>query len=204
MPHKRKTRLNGNQKNSASRRVQLVNQPSAPPHALVESCNGQAADNATPERPKTSKGAVLTSTSRPLTLHKFAVPQYNTSVRKQDEINLLSQIQVDPSLSPGAKAVIAPRVTQKMNFPPSKTVFKDLVPLNVNDSMLIPSNFKGSSSKEKRTKDTDLNKANIEPQLADYADNVDPITIAIPEPQIRMDFVQEPFDFLGAYKRVYY
>ncbi|XP_016989255.2 uncharacterized protein LOC108051618 [Drosophila rhopaloa] len=201
MPHKRKSRINVSQRNSATRRVQLDHPSTAPPHVFVESCLLMDEEIPTPDSPKAKNGG-LTS-RRPFSVHKFAVPQYNSTVRKQDEINVITQLQTDTNLSPGAAAAIAPKVTQKMNFPPDKTVFSGLVPLNVNDSVLVPHKVKRNTSKDSRSKETDASKVN-EPQLADYAEKVDPIVMAIPEPRLRLDYTQEPFDFLGAYRKIYY
>ncbi|KAH8353555.1 hypothetical protein KR084_011787 [Drosophila pseudotakahashii] len=200
MPHKRKTRHNMNQRNSATRRVQLA--PTARPNILVQSCNGVEAEIPTPVNPK-PKSTGLTS-QRPLIVDKFAVPQYNTTVRKQSEVQIISHIMLDTKIHSEASAAIAPKVTQKMNFAPDQTVFKDLVPLNVNDSVLVPKKLRSDASKNKPSKETEPNKAKSEPQLADYAEKVEPIEMAIPEPQIHLDCTQEPFDFLGAYRAVYY
>ncbi|XP_017004791.2 protein PPP1R35 homolog [Drosophila takahashii] len=200
MPHKRKTRLNMNQRTSTTRRVQLA--PTARPNILVQSCNGVEAEIPMPDNPK-PKSTGPTS-QRPLIIDKFAVPQYNTTVRKQSEVQIISHIMLDTKIQSEANAVIAPKVTQKMNFPPDQTVFKDLVPLNVNDSVLVPKKIKTDASKNKPSKETEPNKAKSEPQLADYAEKVEPIEMAIPEPQIHLDCTQEPFDFLGAYRQIYY
>ncbi|KAH8413362.1 hypothetical protein KR009_010384 [Drosophila setifemur] len=201
MPHKRKSRFNWNQKNAATRRAHFANQPSEPPHVLVVPTNGEGPEDPipVPDRPKTSGG-------RPNAMQKFAVPHYNSCVRKQEELNALGKIRslvTDSNLSPASKTAIAPRVTQKMNFPIDQTVFKDLVPLNVNDSMLLPHKQQREPSKSRASKENAL-KTNSDPQLADYAEQIEPITMAIPEPELHLDFPQDHFDFFGAYQKLFY
>ncbi|XP_037709144.1 uncharacterized protein LOC119546726 [Drosophila subpulchrella] len=197
MPHKRKTRLHVNQRNCTTRRVQLA--PSAPPNVHVESCNGHGVEIPTPPRPK-GKVCQLRTSCKPFTLDKLAVPQYNTTVRKQNEVRIISSVMLDKKFSPESMASIAPKVTQKMNFPMDQAVFHDLVTLNVNDSILVP---KKSSFKSKTSKETEPSKLKGEPQLADYAEKVETLEMAIPEPELHLDFTPEPFDFLGAYKKIF-
>lgn len=85
-----------------------------------------------------------------------------------------------------------------MNFPPNCAVFKDLTPLNVNDSMEEREWFKTSASKEV------LPKTNTEePQLQDYLEKIEHVQLLMPEPDLQLDFAIEEFDFLQAYNRVY-
>ncbi|XP_016967632.1 protein PPP1R35 homolog [Drosophila biarmipes] len=201
MPHKRKTRLHVNQRNCTARRVQLA--PSAPPTVHVESCNGPGAEIPAPACPK-AKVCDLKTSRKPFAADKLAVPQYNTTVRKQNEVRIISSVMLDKKFSPEGVASIAPKVTQKMNFPLDQAVFQDLVNLNVNDSILVPKKTRSTASKNKTSKDTEPNKVKSEPQLADYAEKVEPLEMAIPEPELHLDFTQEPFDFLGAYKKIYH
>jgi len=108
MPHKRKTRLHVNQRNCTTRRVQLT--PSAPPNVHVESCNGHAAEIPTPACPRAKK-CQLKISSKPFSLDKLAVPQYNTTVRKQNEVRIISSVVLDKKFSPEGMASIAPKVS---------------------------------------------------------------------------------------------
>ncbi|KAI8043099.1 protein PPP1R35 homolog [Drosophila gunungcola] len=202
MPHKRKSRLNVNQKNSATRRVQSAIPSTTRPHVTTESCFSIDVEIPIPDSSKIRSGGL--PFRRHFPVHKLAVPQYNSTVRKQDEIHFITQMLADTNVSPEAAAAIAPKVTQKMNFPPDKTVFKDLVPLNVNDSVLEPLKLKRGASKDKQSKESEPSKVSNEPQLADYVEKVEPIAMTIKEPELRLDYTQEPFDFLGAYKKVYH
>ncbi|XP_017068520.1 uncharacterized protein LOC108106139 [Drosophila eugracilis] len=202
MPHKRKSRVNMNQRNSANRRLQSAHQSSAPPNVHVKPCNGREGEMSAPGSPKAKSGGQTYRRENPV--HKFSEPQYNTTVRKQNEVHIISAIKLDTNFHPDDLAAMAPKVTQKMNFPPDQTVFKNLVPLNVNDSVLLPNKIKADVSKEKPVKETDPTKAKSEPQLADYAEKVEPVEMDIPEPQLRFDCTQEPFDFMGAYRKIYY
>ncbi|XP_017132158.1 uncharacterized protein LOC108149233 [Drosophila elegans] len=193
MPHKRKSRLNVNQKNSATRRVQSAIPSTAPPHVTIGSCLGIDVEIPMPDSSKKKSGGFTSRRHFP--------------VHKQNDINIITQITkmlADTNVSPEAAAAIAPKVTQKMNFPPDQTVFKNLVPLNVNDSVLEPLKLKRVASKDKPTKESEPSKVSNEPQLADYVEKVDPIAMSIKEPELRLDYTQEPFDFLGAYRKVYH
>lgn len=85
-----------------------------------------------------------------------------------------------------------------MNFPPNCSVFKDLTPLNVNDSIEDKEFFKTSASKEV------LPKTNTaEPQLENYLEKIEHVQLIMPEPDLQLEFESEEFDFLQAYNRVY-
>lgn len=85
-----------------------------------------------------------------------------------------------------------------MNFPPNCAVFKDLTPLNVNDSMQERESFKGHVSREVTSK---INLA--EPQLEDYLEKIEHVELIMPEPELQLESSFEEFDFLQAYNRVY-
>lgn len=85
-----------------------------------------------------------------------------------------------------------------MNFAPNCAVFKDLTPLNVNDSMEEKEWFKTNSAKEVTTKTN-----SEEPQLEDYLEKIEHVQLIMPEPELQLDFLYEEFDFLQAYNRVY-
>ncbi|EDV31168.1 uncharacterized protein Dana_GF15225 [Drosophila ananassae] len=203
MPHKRKSRVNWNQKNTATRRAQLAHPPAGPPPAAVAPDNEQCqeVEEIEPQMPAPE----CVTFRAPVSCRKFAVPHYNSSVRKKEEIDALNKMKAvisEANMTPSMVTAIAPRVTHKMNFPPDQAVFKDLVPLNVNDSVLVP-HKQGETSKNRATKETGP-KTKPEPQLADYAEKIEPIILAIPEPELHLDFPREAFDFLGAYRKIFY
>ncbi|KAH8324429.1 hypothetical protein KR074_007161 [Drosophila pseudoananassae] len=200
MPHKRKSRINWNQKHTATRRTQLPNPP-APQVSVTPDKELSLEVENEPQMPAPE----FISFRAPLCARKFAVPHYNSTVRKKEEIDVLNKMRAvikdTTNLTPGIITAIAPRVTHKMNFPPDQPVFKDLVPLNVNDSVLVP-HKQGDSLRNRITKEA-VSKSKSEPQLADYAEKIEPIILAVPEPGIYLDFPREKFDFLGAFKELF-
>ncbi|KAH8240865.1 hypothetical protein KR026_006412 [Drosophila bipectinata] len=192
MPHKRKSKLNWNQKHTATRRSQVANHPA--PKVSVTPDNEQTVEvDNEPQMPAPE----FISFRAPVCARKFAVPHYNSTVRKKEEIDVLNKMRA--VIKDTAK--LTPGVTHKMNFPPDQPVFKDLVPLNVNDSVLVP-HKQGESSKNRISKET-VSKSQPEPQLADYVEKIESIILAVPEPGIHLDFPREKFDFLGAYKKLF-
>lgn len=106
MPHKRKTRLQYNPK-QVSRRVQLA---SSAPNVCVKAHNGETDENfMPPEEKNVQKAPIAPQETAP---NKFAVPQFNTMVRTQAEVNSVRNMRVDlqPELTPRTKASIAPKV----------------------------------------------------------------------------------------------
>ncbi|XP_020807841.1 uncharacterized protein LOC110183829 [Drosophila serrata] len=93
-------------------------------------------------------------------------------------------------------AAIAPKITQKLNFQPGDTVFKNLESLNVNDSVLITQKT-NSRPVNTKAKQPDL-------KLADYLENIRLIDMYVPEPELNLKFDREPFDFYGAYMQIYH
>lgn len=87
-----------------------------------------------------------------------------------------------------------------MNFAPNVAVFKDLTPLNVNDSLHEVNRNKAGSSKSKES----VKKHNpSDPQLEEFLEKIDHYRLITPEPELQLDFPREDFDFLAAYKKVY-
>ncbi|XP_017152294.1 uncharacterized protein LOC108162198 [Drosophila miranda] len=159
--------------------------------------------------PKNSMAARAEAADRPHAAvgsnYLFPAPTLNSSVRPQVEIiriteDILGAID-ELELTPQNQAALAPKVTQKMNFLPHQAVFKGLVSLNVNDSILPPKKIarkpsKGQHSKENRAK-------TVEPELEDYVQPIAPKQLNIPEPELHLEFKPEPFNFLEAYKKLF-
>ncbi|ALC40261.1 Rcd4 [Drosophila busckii] len=190
------------------------------PKVCVRADNGEECANLRAEQPRLkmapaasaktqaaastkAQASAAESVANAISNHRFGVPRLNTTLRKQSELNSMHQLQlqavIDPNLSPRTMQTIAPKVTQKLNFPPDRAVFNDLVPLNVNDSV-------HEMQKELPKKDAAGKPKNggiKEPQLADYLERIEPVHIEVPEPDLELDFPHEEFDFMQAYKRIY-
>ncbi|XP_055836472.1 uncharacterized protein LOC129905108 [Episyrphus balteatus] len=89
-------------------------------------------------------------------------------------------------LSPRSKAVVIPKISKKLNFPHDKTIFRNLIPINVNDSILLPK--KKSSIRKKYI----VNHKVPTPDLGDFLDPIAPLEHIIPEPDI--DLIHDPND----------
>ncbi|KAH8282801.1 hypothetical protein KR054_009942 [Drosophila jambulina] len=191
MPYKRQTRANLKPKNSAIRRLHCP--PSAPPNVVVESSSGLNAELPPPPDSARSKGG--STLPRPV-LQQLAAPEYNTCVRQKSEIDTLKKVQPPVAVSPKSMAAIAPKITQKLNFQPGDTIFKNLESLNVNDSVIV----------QQKTSSRPANSKARQPELklADYLENIRLIDMYVPEPELRLEFNREPFDFYGAYRKIYY
>ncbi|KAH8249144.1 hypothetical protein KR032_006314 [Drosophila birchii] len=187
MPYKRS---NLKPKNSTIRRLHCP--PSALPNVVVESSSSLNAELPVPPVNARAVGGSLT-TPRPV-LQQLAAPEYNTCVRQKNEIDNIKKVQPPVTLSPTSMAAIAPKISQKLNFQPGDTVFKNLKSLNVNDSVMITQ--KTSSRPVSKTKPPEL-------KLADYLENIRRIDMYVPEPELNLEFDQEPFDFYGAYRQIY-
>ncbi|XP_068140475.1 protein PPP1R35 homolog [Drosophila tropicalis] len=212
MSNNRKSRLVSNQQNTVPRRILQSNLTAATaPKVEVRANNGSEPENS-PLGAK-SKGPGRTTKLLPLipieapvmmpTTSRLAAPQYNTTIRRQEEINTLNQMRTvvtEANITPRSKELIAPKITQKLNFPPDRTVFTDLPTLNVNDSVLVPQKVKrdpkaASSSRAKKP---------VEPQLADYLEPIEPIIMPLPEPELMLEFPDKKFDYFQLYKDAFY
>ncbi|KAH8298196.1 hypothetical protein KR018_010612 [Drosophila ironensis] len=205
MPHKRKSRVNSNQKSSATRRAQVHVPHSEPPQIGVhrdQAYNPRDVDDPFLQLPG-PQGVPPRPAMEPPKMAPFAMPQYNSCLRNQEEINAIKNIRAMVSDSKLSKTVIGPLVTKKMNFAQDQVVFKNLLPLNVNDSVLEPLKQARSSSKVPGSKESAGTPRSSEPQLADYAEKIDPIMLNIPEPDLHFDFEQKPYDFIGAYRKMF-
>ncbi|XP_034472572.1 uncharacterized protein LOC117780235 [Drosophila innubila] len=195
MPPKRKTQLQFNTKTQIPNRVQRTNITSAAPNVCVKSNHGSEMENSIPNE-------MAPLVKIPSSSNQFAVPQFNTIVRKHGEATALQnmRVAVAPDLTPRSKAAIAPNVTKKMNFAPNAAVFKNLTPLNVNDSLYEMNKTKAASSKSKES----IQKCHqAEPTLEEFVEKIDHFRLIMPEPELQLDFPREDFDFLVAYKKVY-
>ncbi|EDW78147.1 uncharacterized protein Dwil_GK24163 [Drosophila willistoni] len=208
MSYNRKSRPASKQQNTVPRRILQPNLTAATaPKVDVRANNGSEPENS-PLGAK-SKGPVRTPKLLPLipveapmmmpTTSRLAAPQYNTTIRRQEEINTLNQMRTvvtEANITPRSKELIAPKITQKLNFPPDRTVFTDLPALNVNDSILVPQKVKRNTKAQ--------GKKPMEPQLADYLEPIEPIIMPLPEPELNLDFPDEPFDYFQLYKDAFH
>ncbi|KAH8392925.1 hypothetical protein KR215_010983 [Drosophila sulfurigaster] len=184
MPHKRKTH---------KIHVKTVQtQLHAAPKVCVKSNHGSELEN-TLSPPRPALREVPSSTTGNL----FAVPQSNTTIRKHEELNALQNMRavVDSNLTPRSKAAIAPKVTVKMNFAPNVAIFKNLTPLNVNDTL---SNWEVSKPSKPIPKTEQP-----EPVLNQYVETIKPVERFMPEPALQLEFPYDDYDFLQAYKKMY-
>ncbi|SPP86228.1 uncharacterized protein LOC117588121 [Drosophila guanche] len=135
----------------------------------------------------------------------FASPVFNSAMHSEEEIRRMTKDNLiaidDLNLTPQTQAAVAPKINQKLNFLPDQAVFKGLVPLNVNDSILPPQRMGRKPSKGKNSKENIPKTA--EPELRDYVQLVPPMTMIIPEPVLRLEYKPEPFNFLEAYKKLF-
>ncbi|KAH8395574.1 hypothetical protein KR222_000327 [Zaprionus bogoriensis] len=200
MPHKRKSRLVFNPKRAHTRRP--IGTTESAPSVCVKPDHGTDLENTLPapgnlaSAPPAAQQLKATQT----TVNSLAVPQYNTTLRMQQEFNVLQSMPtvIRTQLTPRSKAAMAPTVTQKMNFPPHRAVFKGLTPLNVNDSLDEREWAKAGTSREAAVR------ANTgEPQLEDYLEKIEHMQLISPDPELLLEFPSEDFDFLQAYNRVY-
>ncbi|KAH8355862.1 hypothetical protein KR200_010905 [Drosophila serrata] len=189
MPYKRP---NLKQKNTTVRRLNCPH--SALPNVVVESSS--CLDAAKLSLPSVSSRAKGGSTTPRSVLQQLAAPEYNTCVRQKNEIENIKKVQAPVTVSPKSMAAIAPKITQKLNFQPGDTVFKNLESLNVNDSVLITQKT-NSRPVNTKAKQPDL-------KLADYLENIRLIDMYVPEPELNLKFDREPFDFYGAYMQIYH
>lgn len=82
-----------------------------------------------------------------------------------------------------------------MNFGANQKVFRNLTPINVNDSLLMPKEKTSIPRKYNRSSD----KTPI-PDLQDFLEPVAPYTYTVPEPEIKVDIIKYEFDVVSYYK----
>nr|XP_014099417.1 uncharacterized protein LOC106624252 [Bactrocera oleae] len=132
---------------------------------------------------------------------KYKTPQMNTILREVDQIENVRSLRPplfkkDIDLTPRSKAAIAPKVTQRLNFNTDQVVFKNLTPINVNDTILIQKQCCANPNKYKNTNKTPS------PDLCHWLDPIPAIKHAIPEPEIALEFCEIEIDPFESYLRL--
>ncbi|XP_075153427.1 reduction in Cnn dots 4 [Haematobia irritans] len=79
--------------------------------------------------------------------------------------------------------VLPSETTKKLNFGVTYNIFKNLLPLNVNDSILPSQNVMRPTTKVHKNVDTTL-----QPDLRDYILPMEPLTHVVPEPELNLEF----------------
>lgn len=90
---------------------------------------------------------------------------------------------------------ISLQVTRKLNFLPNYTVFKNLIPINVNDSILMPRQEISLPQKYGKTDKI------CPPELCDFLKPVEHNIYTEPEPNLKLQFCDYEFDILSNYSR---
>ncbi|XP_001864281.2 uncharacterized protein LOC6047194 [Culex quinquefasciatus] len=116
------------------------------------------------------KRTSLVSTTRPAPAHssKFKQPELHTALNVQKQIEKVQGAKVKApasigELTPKSQKFVRNQITRKLNFQHDDNVFKGLVPVNVNDSVLIP-----ARKRPLRSKFVAKEKRDPEPELADF------------------------------------
>ncbi|XP_017471527.1 PREDICTED: uncharacterized protein LOC108362883 [Rhagoletis zephyria] len=165
-----------------------INWKNQPKISNAYSTNQQPAANITPDtRSKGNQNG-----------RKYSAPQMSTVLR---DVNLMENIEAlrpplfknDVDLTPRSKATIAPKITQRLNFNAAQVNFKNLTPINVNDSILIQNQCNSNHSR--------LTKPNKvpSPELCHWLEPLPPLKHSIPEPEITLEFCDQEFDPFDCY-----
>ncbi|XP_055641291.1 protein PPP1R35 homolog [Toxorhynchites rutilus septentrionalis] len=114
---------------------------------------------------KTGNPSVKT---KPTNSTKFQQPELHTALNIREKIEKVKTTQTKAptsigELTPKSKKFVRDQITRKLNFQHDENVFKNLVPMNVNDSVLIP-----ATKKPIRTKYVSKEKRDPEPELSDF------------------------------------
>ncbi|XP_054742666.1 protein PPP1R35 homolog [Anastrepha obliqua] len=133
-------------------------------------------------------------------VRKYNAPQLNSVLREVNQIENIEAMRPplfkqDIDLTPRSKAIIAPKVTQRLNFNTDQVVFKNLTPINVNDSILIQ---KHNACPNKYKK---LNKV-PSPELYHWLEPLPALKHTIDEPEITLEFCEEELDPFQSYLRL--
>ncbi|XP_058824915.1 protein PPP1R35 homolog [Topomyia yanbarensis] len=101
--------------------------------------------------------------------NKFKQPELHTALNVRKQIEKVSAVNSKAptsigELTPKSKKFVREEITKKLNFQHDENVFKGLVPVNVNDSVLIPVAKKPII----RAKFVTKAKRDPEPELADF------------------------------------
>ncbi|XP_011290302.1 protein PPP1R35 homolog [Musca domestica] len=113
-------------------------------------------------------------------------PKLYTTLRQMRQAEKLQHQKVPPSGAGAADNIptLPSETTKKLNFGVTYNVFKNLLPLNVNDSFLPPQQPSTSkSSKVKKPTETTL-----QPDLRDYLKPMPPLKHIVPEPKLQLQF----------------
>ncbi|XP_062551508.1 protein PPP1R35 homolog [Armigeres subalbatus] len=115
--------------------------------------------------PSGSAPATKTTTSA---ANKFKEPELHSALNVRKEIEKVKGMHTKPptsigELTPKSKKFVREQITKKLNFHHDENVFKGLVPVNVNDSVLIP-----TSRKPLRSTYVAKEKRDPEPELGDF------------------------------------
>ncbi|XP_067625679.1 protein PPP1R35 homolog [Eurosta solidaginis] len=129
-------------------------------------------------------------------MRKYHTAEMNTILREVNQIKQVEALQLplfrrEIELTPRSKAAIAPKVTQRLNFNADQVLFKNLTPLNVNDSILIQKPSNANPNKFKK-----INKVPA-PELCHWLEPQTALKFTIPEPELMLEFCDtevDPFD----------
>ncbi|XP_011202500.2 uncharacterized protein LOC105225642 [Bactrocera dorsalis] len=129
---------------------------------------------------------------------QYKTPQMNTILREVNQIENVQSLRPqvfkkDIDLTPRSKAIIAPKVTQRLNFNTDQVVFKNLTPINVNDTILIQKQCSANPNKYKKTNKTPS------PDLCHWLDRIPSLRHEIPEPEIALEFCEIEIDPFESY-----
>lgn len=99
---------------------------------------------------------------------KYKQPELHTALNVQKQIEKVQGVKAKVpasigELTPKSQKFVRNQITRKLNFQHDDNVFKGLVPVNVNDSVLIP-----ARKRPLRSKFVAKEKRDPEPELADF------------------------------------
>lgn len=117
---------------------------------------------------KPSSSSVSVTKPSGSTGNKYKEPELHSALNVRKEIEKVKSLHTKPptsigELTPKSKKFVRDQVTKKLNFQHDENVFKGLVPVNVNDSVLIP-----TTRKPLRSSYVAKEKRDPEPELGDF------------------------------------
>uniref|UniRef100_A0A1Q3EWS4 Protein phosphatase 1 regulatory subunit 35 c-terminus n=1 Tax=Culex tarsalis TaxID=7177 RepID=A0A1Q3EWS4_CULTA len=126
------------------------------------------------QQPKQTKSILKRTSLAPSTAtapapsNKFKQPELHTALNVQKQIEKVQNVKAKApasigELTPKSQKFVRNQITRKLNFQQDDNVFKGLVPVNVNDSVLIP-----ARKRPLRSKFVAKEKRDPEPELADF------------------------------------
>ncbi|KNC27081.1 hypothetical protein FF38_00899 [Lucilia cuprina] len=130
---------------------------------------------------------------------KLTKPTQNSTLRQKQQIEQLQKTNLlkNTNKTEDNLHLNPSKYTTKLNFGANHKLFKNLTPINVNDSILLPKDK--MPIPKKYIPNNDKIPA---PELQDFLDTVAPNTYVIPEPEINLEFMEYEFDVLSAYKQL--